>query len=163
VIGRPIVLAGIVSACTIGAAYALSTKKSAPIGTFTGIGSPSFKLPDGVTTNVLFVRSNDTNFIQSIAKVVPSFPQGYCYEGAPSVGDVLVANGFEVEYAYDPTASEGRGHVWVMARNPADSKWVAVDSYYGPVLDDPTWYAAPYVFSDYSKLNDLMPGYLVTS
>ena len=162
-IGRPIVLAGIISACTIGAAYALSAKKSAPIGTSTGIGSPSFKLPDGVTANVLFVRSNDNSFIQSLAAVVPHFSQGYCYDGAPSVGDALTANGFEVEYAYDPTASAGRGHVWVMARNPVDSNWVAVDSYYGPVLYDSTWYTAPYVFGDYSKLSDLMPGYLVTS
>ena len=124
-----------------------------------GVGSPGFEPPEGVQTDVAFEESTDMDFRKGLLDAVkfPVTALGECYEGAPKVGQALQDQGFKIKYAYDPTTAGGRGHVWVMAQNPKDKKYQAVDAHYGPILHDDTFYKAPYTFDDWAKMDELIP------
>lgn len=130
-------------------------------GKATGVGSAGFTPPSGVSINKTFETSRDMDFRKSISDTVSLSGPDMCFVNTPLVAAALNGIGIKTAFSYDPTADNGRGHVWTMAQNPKDGKWQAVDPQYGPIINDPSYYKAPYTFDDYSKLDAIEPGFSV--
>jgi hypothetical protein len=59
---------------------------------------------------------------------------------------------------FDPSGFDFQGHLWVaVADKDRPGSWLAVDSYYGAMKDDPYYYTAPYSFSDFKYLDSINP------
>jgi hypothetical protein len=129
------------------------TKQSGPIKV----------IPTGaIKINTTYARTANADFIKAISRytIFPVAPLGMCFEGSQQVAKIYGSFGYNITYMYDPSAGGyNQGHLWVLVEDKdIREKWLAVDSYYGSMIDN-EYYMAPYSFADIKYLDSLNPSW----
>lgn len=84
----------------------------------------------------------------------PVAPAGMCLDGAEQLFSAYQAAGFSPAYMYRGPDAFGPGHVWVAV--PDGGRWLAIDSYWGPMTDD-RYYSADGMYEDIESLEAAFP------
>ena len=119
-------------------------------------------VPEAIHRNVTYEKTDNTKFIKDVSRqvVFPVTPLGMCYDGSKKLADTYESFSYRVRYMYDPCEWDWQGHLWVIIedQNPnGQERWLAVDSYYGAIIDDDLYYRAPYSFDDFELLDSINP------
>lgn len=115
---------------------------------------------DAIKVNITYKKSDNADFMKTINRnqMFPVTPLGMCYDGSQKLHDSYKSFGYSTIFMYDPSGFDSQGHLWVVVEDKDHTgKWLAVDSYYGVVTDDPYYYTAPYSFADFKYLDSLNP------
>jgi hypothetical protein len=125
------------------------TKRSGPIKV----------IPTGaIEINATYAKTANAGFIKTISRyaIFPVAPLGMCFEGSQQVAKTYGSFEYNATYMYDPGAGGyNQGHLWVLVEDKDNrGKWLAVDSYYGPMTDN-EYYEAPYSFADIKYLDSI--------
>jgi len=116
--------------------------------------------PDAIQKNVTYNRTENIPFIRDVTRqvVFPVTPLGMCYDESEKLADTYGSFGYGVRYMYDPSEWDWQGHLCILVEDPERlDLWLAVDSYYGVIIDDDQYYLAPYSFADFEYLDSINP------
>jgi len=117
-------------------------------------------VPDAIQRDVTYGRTENSRFIRDVSRQVifPVTPLGMCYDGSKKLADTYGSFNYRVRYMYDPSEWDWQGHLWVIVEDQdGRGRWLAVDSYYGAIIDDDQYYRAPYSFDDFGLLDSINP------
>jgi hypothetical protein len=126
------------------------TEKSGPIQV----------IPTGaIDVNVTYNRSENEEFIKTVSRytMFPVTPLGMCYDGSQQLEEIYKSFGYNIRYMYDPSGFDSQGHLWVTLEDDHSDRWLAVDSYYGVMADDDSYYHSPYSFEEFKYLDSINP------
>jgi hypothetical protein len=114
---------------------------------------------DAVQVDVRLNETSNADFIKTASRYVifPVTPLGMCYDGSQQLENTYKSFGYDVNYMYDPSGFDFQGHLWVVLEDDHTDTWLAVDSYYGVMTDDDSYYQAPYAFADFKYLDSVNP------
>ena len=116
-------------------------------------------VPDAIQRGVTYERTDNNRFIREVTRraIFPVTPLGMCYDGSKKLADTYESFNYRVRYMYDPSEWDWQGHLWVIVEDDGrPDLWIAVDSYYGVMIDD-EYYSAPYSFEGFENLNSINP------
>lgn len=114
---------------------------------------------DAVQVDVRRDKTDNAGFIKTASRYVifPVAPLGMCYDGSQQLENTYKSFGYDVNYMYDPSGFDSQGHLWIVLEDDHTDTWLAVDSYYGVMADDDSYYRAPYAFADFKYLDSVNP------
>lgn len=116
-------------------------------------------VPDAIQRGVIYERTENSRFIREVTRraIFPVTPLGMCYDGSKKLADTYESFNYRVRYMYDPSEWDWQGHLWVIVEDDGrPDRWIAVDSYYGVMIDD-EYYSAPYSFEGFENLDSINP------
>jgi hypothetical protein len=125
-----------------------------------GKGGPMQVIPTGaIQLNATYKKSDNADFIKTVSRytMFPVTPLGMCYDGSLQLEEIYKSFGINVRYMYDPSGFDSQGHLWVTLEDDHSDNWLAVDSYYGVMTDDESYYYAPYSFEEFKYLDSINP------
>lgn len=128
---------------------------------------PVLTIEDGaIKKNEAYTKTGNRKFIETIGKCskFPVTPLGMCEDGAKILAKTYRNLGYNVCYMVDPSSDNHPGHMWIVVGDPDNkNKWLAVDSYFGPMTkEDEYYYNAQYSFQDVKYLKLIEPVFRVS-
>ena len=84
----------------------------------------------------------------------PVTSAGMCLDGAEQLFSDYQSAGLNPSYMYSLPDDSGPGHVWVAV--PDGGRWLAIDSYWGPMTDG-GYYSADGMYGDIESLEAAFP------
>jgi hypothetical protein len=120
-------------------------------------------IPTGaIKINITYAKTTNADFVKTISRyaIFPIAPLGMCFEGSQQAAKTYGSFGYNITYMYNPSAGGyNQGHLWILVEEKDHhEKWLAVDSYYGSMIDD-EYYIAPYSFDEIKYLDSLNPSW----
>jgi hypothetical protein len=115
---------------------------------------------DCIRINNSYNKTNNAEFIQDVSRclIFPVAPLGMCYDGAQKLQQSYNRLGYGSFYMYNPSGDDSQGHLWVIVEDKdIANTWLAVDSYYGPIMEDEYYYSAQYSFAELKYLDAVNP------
>lgn len=112
-----------------------------------------------IKMNATYRKTENPNFMKIISRSLafPVAPLGMCFDGSQKLQENYRSLGYSSTYMYDPSGYDGQGHLWVVVEDKENrDTWMAVDSYYGAMIDD-GYYTAQYSFADFKYLDSINP------
>ncbi len=126
----------------------------------TGKSGPMQVIPTGaIQVNMTYNNSDNADFIKAVSRytMFPVTPLGMCYDGSQQLDEIYKSFDYNVRYLYDPNGFDSQGHLWVALEDDHSGNWLAVDSYYGVMIDNESYYYAPYSFEEFKYLDSINP------
>jgi hypothetical protein len=121
---------------------------------------PMQVIPTGaIEVNATYKKSGNEDFIKTVSRytMFPVTPLGMCYDGSQQLEEIYKSFDYNVKFMYDPKGFDSQGHLWVALEDDHSGSWLAVDSYYGVITDNESYYYAPYSFEEFKYLDSINP------